>query len=250
MSQEYPKIFARFYDLIYSKLRDGVDNQYFLNKIKNTKGKVLEVGVGTGRFYIDALNAGADIYGIDISPEMINVLKNKLDKKYHYRVSVQSMQNFKLDNTFDLIIAPFRVFSHITEVKEQIESLNHVYNYLNPGGTFIFDLFVPDLSQILNGLNNVVDFDEEYEPGKRCKRTINTNPDLITQNLNLEFLFEWDDDKGTKKEKWKVPFRIYFRYELEHLVERSKFTNYKIYGDYKGNELNSKSKEFVMVCEK
>jgi len=47
MAYEYPDYFARFYDLIYHKLRDGVDNQYFLDQIKQTNGKILEVGVGT-----------------------------------------------------------------------------------------------------------------------------------------------------------------------------------------------------------
>ena len=49
-ANEYPYYFARFYDLIYHKLRDGVDNQYFLDQIKQTNGKILEVGVGTGGF--------------------------------------------------------------------------------------------------------------------------------------------------------------------------------------------------------
>ena len=58
---EYPDYFARFYDLIYHKLRDGVDNQYFLDQIKQTNGKILEVGVGTGRFFFGALSRGAAI---------------------------------------------------------------------------------------------------------------------------------------------------------------------------------------------
>ena len=49
MAEEYPEYFARFYDLIYHQIRDGVDNIFYLGKIKNTKGKVLEVGTGTGR---------------------------------------------------------------------------------------------------------------------------------------------------------------------------------------------------------
>ena len=50
---EYPESFARFYDLIYHRVRDGVDNEFFLNEIRQARGKVLEVGVGTGRFFID-----------------------------------------------------------------------------------------------------------------------------------------------------------------------------------------------------
>ena len=75
MQQEYPRFFARFYDVIYQEIRDTTDNQFFLKEIENTTGKTLEVGVGTGRLFTEALNRQADIYGIDISPAMVEVLK-------------------------------------------------------------------------------------------------------------------------------------------------------------------------------
>ena len=36
MSNDYPKGFARFYDTIYHQVRDGVDNDFHLNEIKQT----------------------------------------------------------------------------------------------------------------------------------------------------------------------------------------------------------------------
>ena len=63
---EYPDFFARFYDTIYDKIRSETDAKYFLEKIKSCKGKVLEVGVGTGRFFIEALKNGADIQCLTI----------------------------------------------------------------------------------------------------------------------------------------------------------------------------------------
>ena len=245
----YPKNFARFYDTIYHKVRDGVDNEFFLKHIRKAKGRVLEIGVGTGRFFIDALESGADIYGIDISENMIDVLLEKLDKNQHHRLSLQSIVDFDFEQDFDLIIAPFRVIMHIPDKEDQLEALNNVYRHLNSGGRFIFDTFVPDLSMLINGLDNVTDFDAEYEPGKRLKRTVSTRPDLINQLINVNFRLEWDEE-GDGKEDWEIPLRFFFRYELEHLIERSKFNNYKIMGDYEGNPLNENSKEFVIVCIK
>ena len=250
MANEYPDYFARFYDLIYHKLRDEVDNQYFLDQIKQTKGKILEVGVGTGRFFIDALTQNADIYGIDISRSMINVLKAKLNKIQQRRVSVQNIIDFQYDFKFDLIIAPFRIVMHLLEKSSQIDAINNVYRHLKPNGRFIFDTFVPDLNHLIKGFDNYTDFDEEYEPGKRIKRMVSTQPDLMNQLINIAFHFEWDEDNGKRTEIWKSPLRFFFRYELEHLIERTEFTSYQIFGDYKGNELGSNSKEFVVVCRK
>ncbi|MFH2024536.1 MAG: methyltransferase domain-containing protein [bacterium] len=250
MTHEYPAQFARFYDVIYHHARDGVDNEFYLDKIRQTNGKVLEIGVGTGRFFMDALALGADITGIDISPTMLNVLKTKLSPEQHQRISRQSIVDFHFDERFDLIIAPFRVFMHLLEKEEQIAALNNVYRHLNPGGRFIFDTFAPNLKQLIEGLDQQVDFDGDYEPGKRLKRIVSTKPDLIRQLINIHFRLEWDEDHQTMFEDWDFPLRYFFRYELEHLVERSDFAEYKIMGDFEGHELSQNSKEFIVICRK
>jgi SAM-dependent methyltransferase len=250
MTHEYPKNFARFYDLIYYKQRDGIDNEYFQNEIKQTQGKILEIGVGTGRLFINALDQGADIYGLDISQSMIDVLYNKLNRDQYERISLQNIIDFKFDFKFDLIIAPFRVIMHLLEKEEQIKAINNVYKHLNINGRFIFDAFVPDLNQLINGIDNQTDFEGEYESGKVIKRIVTTKPDLLNQIIHIKFRLEWDEDNKVKHEDWMVPLRFFFRYELEHLIERSKFEKYKILGDYQGNVLNNKSKEFIIICEK
>lgn len=246
----YPEYFARFYDLIYHQLRDEVDNKFYLDRIKETKGKILEIGVGTGRLFMQGLETNADIYGIDISPSMLEVLKQKLPHRQHGRISLQNVIDFKLDTKFNLIIAPFRVFMHLTEKDEQLKSLNNIYGHLNPGGKFIFDVFVPDLKPLITGLENVVDFESEYEPGKRVKRMVSTKPDLINQIINICFRLEWNDNDSHYFQEWKTPLRFFFRYELEHLVERSLFKDWKISGDFMGNELDTDSKEFIIKCQK
>ena len=250
MSHEYPEIIARFYDTIYHQVRDGVDNIYYLNKVRQAKGKVLEVGVGTGRLFTENLKAGADVYGIDSSAAMLDVLLRKLNKEQQGRVSLQNVTNFRFPFTFDLIIAPFRVFMHLLTKEEQLKALQNVYDHLNPGGRLIFDLFVPDIKVVDEGLKDYVDFEGEYEPGKKIQRIVSTNPDLITQLIHVRFLFVWDEDNDVKQGEWEVPMRFFFRYELEHLIERSNFEDYKIYGDFEENSLNSNSLEFLIHCFK
>ena len=250
MTHEYPKNYARFYDLIYHQQRDGVDNEYYQNEIKQTKGKILEIGVGTGRLFINALNQGADIYGLDISQSMIDVLYKKLNRDQYKRISLKNIIDFSFDFKFDLIIAPFRVIMHLLEKDEQIRAINNVYKHLNTNGRFIFDVFVPDLTQLINGIDNYIDFEGEYDSGRKIKRIISTRPDLINQMIHIKFRLEWDEDNELKHEDWMIPLRFFFRYELEHLIERSNFNRYKILGDYQGNELNQKSKDFIIICRK
>ena len=247
MQQEYPEAFARFYDLMYSHIRDGVDNEFFLSHIRDSD-RTLEIGVGTGRFFMEALESGADIHGIDVSKHMLEVLKDKLPEDQLYRVSQQDFTSFGFDRNFDLIIAPFRVIMHIYEKEEQLRALNNAYHHLEPGGKLIFDAFIPKLEQIINGLQNQVDFEGEYEPGRMLKRTVSTRPSLVRQRIDIHFKLEWSTEHGKQTETWDTSLRFLFRYELEHLLERSEFESYEIFGDYHGNPLNEESGEFIVVC--
>lgn len=246
---EYPDFFARFYDVIYDHIRAEDDLDYFLEKILSCKGKVLEVGTGTGRFFREALNKGADIFGIDISPSMIEILKSKLDSKFHHRVKVDDIISFQSEDKFDLIIAPFRVFMHLTKIKDQLAALNNIPSNLNEEGLFIFDLFVPNLPLLINGLNKVKDFEGEYTPGKKLERITSMHADLIKQISHITFTFNWDENGKTISKSWETELRFFFRFELEHLIKQSKLELTQLFGDFQENELTKNSKEFIVHCK-
>lgn len=252
MSKEnnYPQYFAQFYDTIYTKLRDDKDKNYFLKKIKQTSGPVLEIGAGTGRIFISALKQGADIYAVDISQSMINILKSKLAAKYHNRLFIQDACTLNMNKKFDLIIAPFRVFSHFIKIADQLKALNAIAKHLNTGGHFIFDVFRPHLGIIAKGIKHKIDFEGEYMEGKKLKRIVSVKPDVLNQINHVTMQFIWQEDNVTKNKDWYFPMRYYFRYELEHLIARSSLNLINILGDYDGNKLNDESADFIMVCKK
>ena len=244
----YPEALSRFYDVIYARVRDAVDKSYYVDKLTSCRGPSLEVGVGTGRIFLEALRQGADVYGLDASPTMIAVLRGKLEARHHHRVRECDLVTMSLEKRFDLIIAPFRVLSHIIGIDDQIRALNAVHDHLNPGGTFIFDLFVPDLKMLREGLLPTVDFDGEYAPGRRLKRVTSAVSDLITQITSVTMNLSWDDEAGPSTAEWSFPMRFFFRYELEHLIARSKLRLQAIYGDFTESPLNSTSREFLVHC--
>lgn len=248
MELEYPENFSRFYDCIYHSIRDGVDNQFYQSEIRKTSGRILEIGTGTGRFFLEALRSGADIYGIDISRHMLNILLDKLNPEDHYRIGLQNIINFSFDFKFDLILAPFRVLMHIHDSDEQLAALNNVYRHLNKNGRFIFDVFVPDLEKLIDGIKDQVDFVGEYEPGKKISRTVTTDPDRFNQLISVHFRLDWDEGDEKKTEHWETALRYFFRYELEHLMKRSEFRIFDIFGNFECQELNEESMEYVVVC--
>ncbi|MDZ4713574.1 MAG: class I SAM-dependent methyltransferase [bacterium] len=247
---KYNECISRFYDIVYERPAFTPALNFYLNEISQTNGASLEIGVGTGRIFARALDSGADIYGIDQSDLMLEKLKAKISPEEYARVTIQDVREFKLDKKFELIIAPFRMFSHLVKVEDQLKALKRIYEHLETGGRFIFDVFVPDLNRLLKDVDNVKEFEGEYEPGKKLERYASIKYDNINQMSNLTFKFVWDENGGTKTDECYFPFRYYHRFEIENLIARAGFRLEKIYGGFEKKDLDERSTDFVVVCIK
>jgi SAM-dependent methyltransferase len=246
----YPDFVARFYDVIYAEVRQGVDNEFYARKMLEAGGPALEIGVGTGRLFCDARQRGADVDGIDASPSMVGRLQAKLAPEERERVRVADAVTMRLDRSYRLIVAPFRVLSHIATVADQLELLESVYQHLLPGGRFIFDLYVPSPKLLEHGIVDSLDFDGEYAPGLRVQRYVTARSDIVRQITQVTMRFVWDEDGALQQAEWQFAMRFFFRYELEHLVARSRLELESIHGDYAGGPLGADSKEFVVTCRR
>ncbi len=148
-------------------------------------------------------------------------------------------------------MAPFRVLSHVPEPGDQLCLLNAVHGVLRPGGTFIFDIYVPNLKLLLEGLPEMCDFDGEHAPGKRLRRFVSSAPaDLARQTNHVRMGFVWEEEGGEHRRSWEFDMRFFFRFELEHLVARSRLRLEAIHGDFEGGALTAESREYVVVCRR
>jgi hypothetical protein len=93
-----------------------------------------------------------------------------------------------------------------------------------------------------------VDFEGEYAPGRHLRRSTSATSNLITQITSVKMAFTWDDEGQQFSSEWSFPMRFFFRYELEHLIARSRLTLKAIYGDFDESPLDSSSKEFIVHC--
>jgi len=251
MNEVYPDFIARFYDAVYAKVRDGVDNDYYLAEMAAARGPVLEIGVGTGRLFAEALRRGVNAYGVDVSPDMVERCREKLPRGEQARVSVADAVSLRLDRRFALVAAPFRVLSHVAAVADQILLLDNVHAHLVPSGRFLFDLYVPNPRLLADGLPETCDFDGEHAPGRRLRRYVSSAPaDLARQTNHVRMSFVWDEEDGEHRGDWEFEMRFFFRFEIEHLVARSKLCLEAIHGDFEGTPLDASSREFVVACRR
>ena len=251
MTEPYPGSVARFYDPVYAQVRDGVDNAWYLERMARAGGPVLEIGVGTGRLFAEARRRGIDAWGIDSSPAMIDACRAKLEPHDRGRVSVADAVTLRSERRFALMCAPFRVLSHVHTTEDQLRLLDAAHDGLVPGGTFVFDLYVPNLKFLLEGVPAHTDFDGEYAPGLRLRRIVESAPaDLATQRTRVRMQFRWDEDGRERSDEWTFEMRFFFRFEIEHLVARSRLALEAIYGDFTEGPMTAASREMVVVCRR
>jgi len=237
---------AKVYDLIYGKYKEDID--FYRKEARKAKGKVLEIACGTGRIYLEILKDGADAYGIDISENMLKVLKMKAKKlRLKPKVCKADMRTFKLDQKFSLIIIPFRSFLHNLTIEDQIKTLKNIKNHLAPNGKFILNFFFPNPEVIL----------KTY--GKKIKETIKTegkkytliNKSYFVDEVNqiVEFI---DTLKENNKTIWEAKFQLAFIYkrEFELLLSLAGFKKWKVYAGFNRKPLKSYKQEMVWIIEK
>src|SRR3984885_10584341 len=74
----YDRTLALAYDPEYSVIRDpSGDRAFYADLARETGGPVLELGCGTGRVLLPIAEAGIACVGLDRSPSMLDVLRDK-----------------------------------------------------------------------------------------------------------------------------------------------------------------------------
>ena len=105
---------------------------------------VLELGCGTGRVTIPMAQAGANVTGLDSASAMLDIASMKAERAgVAIRWVEGDMADFQLDETFGLVVIPFRSFLHLTTEEEQERCLGCIKRHLMPGGTLALDFYVP-----------------------------------------------------------------------------------------------------------
>jgi len=237
---------AKVYDLIYEKYKDDID--FYRKEARKAKDKVLEIACGTGRIYLELLKDGVDAYGIDISQNMLKILKKKAkDLGLKSKVKKADMRNFKFDTKFSLIIIPFRSFLHTLTTEDQIKTLKNIKRHLKIDGRLILNFFFPNPEIILKTYGKE---QKEIIKTKNKKYTlINKSYFVDEPNQIIEFI---NILKEKNRTIWKDKFQLAFIYkrEFELLLRLTGFKKWKVYGGFNYEPLKSYKQEMVWIIEK
>lgn len=122
-----------FFDLEKADKTEYPRNARILDEIERfiKKGKLLDIGVGTGLFMEIAQKKGFEVYGIDVSSYAIDEVASRLKLKKDKQLVVSELKSTLYpENFFDVV----NLRHSIEHVKDPQKLLENVYRILKPGG--------------------------------------------------------------------------------------------------------------------
>lgn len=232
---------AKYYDLQPMRFDDV---PFYVAQLPSPDAQVLELGCGTGRVLIPLAAHCQSILGIDASEAMLNVAREKLQAAGHppLKACVEpgDITDLELGETFDYIIAPFRVMQNLATDAEVDGLFSTIGRHLAPGGTCILNVFRPFLERerfIREWItpSEQLDFEAEVEGGRLTRH--HTRPRLQTDPLVVfpELIYRrYEGDRLVEKAVQPIPMRCWYPEEFKALITRHGFRITGCWGGYAG----------------
>src|SRR4051794_37264620 len=113
-------------------------------------GAVLEFGIGTGRLALPLAARGVQVDGIDGSPEMVAQLRAKPGGA-DLRVEVGDFATTGTGLRYRAVVLAFDTINALPTQDAQVATFGNAAAHLEPGGVFVVENWVPDLSAFHRG---------------------------------------------------------------------------------------------------
>ncbi|MCB8942749.1 MAG: class I SAM-dependent methyltransferase [Ardenticatenaceae bacterium] len=249
-------LIAHYYDLTHADLRDDLPLLHQLAQ-EAGNGRILECGCGTGRILIPLARAGCTLTGLDSSPMMLDIAREKLAREAP-QVQAQvtlvagDMTQVKDDGRFALIIIPYNTLLHLTPTQVS-QTFTHLRQVLAANGRLYIDLINP--------------FAIAQTPNDRMLTHESTFTDPTNHHTVLQFASNWlDDEQQTLNITWIydatpanggaihrtiTQFRYHYLYphELELRLKQSGFQLQAMWGNYDCSPFTEESERLILIAQ-
>jgi len=202
-------------------------------------GKVLELGIGTGRIAIPLLNTGLSVHGIDASESMIARLREKPGGK-RIPISMGNFADVSIEGQYSLIYVVFNTFYALLTQDEQGRCFQNVAKHLTSDGVFVIEAFVPDMKRFTAGqairvtrieLNEVQIDVSQIDP---VSQVVNSQHIVLTE-------------QGTRL--FPVKLRYVWPVEMDLMARLSQLQLKERWSDWGKNQFTAESGKHISVYE-
>ena len=223
------------------------DAEFYVEQARRADGPVLEIGCGTGRIYLELLEAGVDAYGIDVSAEMLDRLREKArDRGLSPAVEQADMADFAFDREFALVLLPADAFCYNLTIESQLATLANVRSALADDGAMVAGYFTPGFESICTVYGTEMTTEIEYD-GEACVLESQLDfADEVGRIVGVQKTLSAPDGETITESECR--FKLLPKREMELLLQRAGFVDYEVYGGYDRQELTDESTDMVWVA--
>lgn len=187
---------------------------------------VLDLACGTGSMSVLLARRGYQVLAADMSEDMLAMAWEKaaeLEENQPYFIC-QPMQKLRLPYTVDCVVCCLDSLNYVTNPSHCKEAMKRVYDCLEPGGAFIFDI---NSEEKLKGLDGQVFLDENEDTYCVWRAEFDREENICYYGMDL---FQRDGDL------WERSFEEHreYAYSVEQLTSYLKDAGFgliEVYGD-------------------
>lgn len=230
MNEQYSAL-HRVYDYLMQNVDYKKWTEYIVELIKSSgenPKNILELGCGSGNITVELLERGYEVVGIDISPEMLEIAREKTFDFGNKIILIQQDLN-EIDfevYEIDTVIATNDTFNYITD-KNKLQSLfEYLYKRIKKGGQFVFD--ISSEYKLKNTLGNNV-FGESFEDMVYLwENFYDDETKILTMDINI-----FEKENGMYFRDTETHFqRAYTREEIVKMIEKTGFREIRVFSDF------------------
>lgn len=178
---------AQFYEIIYQNKDYQQEAEYLYSLLQHlnisVKGKLLDIGCGTGSYIPWHLKRRFEVTGLDISEEMLAIAKKKFPSVNFITGDVGQVA---IQKKFDIAFMMFHVINYQTSNEKLISAFQNISKHLEKGGVLVFDYWHGSAIEI--DLPRIVERSFENNSIKIIRRT---TPKIDTQKHLVDVCFDY-----------------------------------------------------------
>ncbi|MCX4246919.1 class I SAM-dependent methyltransferase [Paraliomyxa miuraensis] len=211
------------YDFEYADRSNDLSWYRKLARERAPTEPILELGAGTGRITCPLARDGHSMVALDSMKPMLAALRRRAKAEGlegSIRTTVADMRQLPIpDASMGMVISPFNALMHLYTWQDLLTCFREVERVLVPGGTFAFDVELPDLEWL------TWDEDERYavtpfthpETGAKLVYSTNHRYDPGTQVCHIKLYYDEAPTPGRRFVPPPQPLK------LVHLAHRQVF---------------------------
>ena len=186
--------------------------------------RLVDIGCGTGSITLELHKMGYNITALDSSPEMLEVAAYRFaDAGAKIQTVNQDMRDIKIHRKADAALCINDGINYLTGTKDVLKTFGGVYDILNGGGIFLFDI---STKHKLKSMQDKSFFEEKDEGLYIWNSEYDEKSDTLTIEISLYSHYE--DNLYEKSLETHVQ-KAYDVSEIENLLAQAGFSQIEAY---------------------